>query len=512
MPLPRLRRELLDRNFGPPTNLAVGTLTDLPERVIQFGEGNFLRGFADWMLDVMNAQGVFNGKAVVVQPIRVGAAQILNEQSGLYTLILRGVQGGRVVEQRRLITSVSRALNPYDDWAAVVACACNPQIRGFVSNTTEAGIAYVGEDYVRGRTPESFPAKVAALLWERFQTLGQAQAPGLVFFPCELIDRNGENLKNIVLQHATDWNLGAAFTDWVTQQNHFLNTLVDRIVPGYPAAEVEQLSRELGYTDALLDTGEFFHLWVIEGPDHLAGEFPFRQAGLNVIWTDDMTPYRTRKVRILNGAHTASVLAAYTSGLNTVLEMMQDEVFGAFVRRAVFEEVVPTIALPEQEKAGYAEAVLERFRNPFIRHELLSISLNSVSKWKVRVLPSLLDYRTRFGALPPALVFSLAALINFYNGADAGDGTLRGARRGEPYPIRDDPDVLRLFEKHWQAFRRSRDVRALVTAVLANDLLWGRDLTVLPGLVDAATAHLQTILTEGPRRAATVVLKKESAA
>jgi tagaturonate reductase len=509
---PKLRRELLARNFTPPANLTVGTLKDLPEKVIQFGEGNFLRGFADWMLDAMNAQGRFNGKAVIVQPIKVGIAKVLNDQDGLYTLILRGVQGGKVVEQRRLITSVSRGLSPYEDWAAVVACVRNPQIRGFLSNTTEAGIAFVSETYTPGQTPESFPAKVTALLWERFQALGQAAAPGMVFLPCELIERNGENLKSIVLKHAANWNLGDAFIEWVKKQNYFLNTLVDRIVPGYPGAEVEKLTGELGYSDALLDTGEYFHLWVIEGPQHLSEEFPFHQAGLNVIWTDDMTPYRTRKVRILNGAHTSSVLAAYCAGLNTVLEMMQDEVFGAFVRKAVFEEIVPNIALSEKEKSEYAEAVLERFRNPFIKHELISISLNSVSKWKVRVLPSLLDYRAKFGALPPALVFSLAALIHFYNGVGTSDRMLRGARKGEPYPIRDDLDILSFFEKRWHAFSHNRDLRALVTVVLANDLMWGKDLTVIPGLIDAVTAHLQTILLEGPRKAAAAVVNQEPAA
>ena len=507
--MPQLSREFLAKNVVLPPNVTCGPMQELPERIIQFGEGNFLRGFTDWMVDAMNARGLFNGKAVIVQPIKVGIAKVVNDQDGLYTLILRGVQGGKVVEQRRIITSVSRGLNPYDDWADVVNCVRDPAMRVFFSNTTEAGIAYVKEEYDGGRCPESFPAKVAALLWERFQALGHAAAPGMIFLPCELIEKNGDNLKNFILKHAAEWNLGDVFCAWVRNQNYFLNTLVDRIVPGYPSAEVEQLTEQLGYSDSLLDTGEIFHLWVIEGPKKLAEELPFHRAGLNVIWTEDMAPYRTRKVRILNGAHTSSVLAAFGAGLNTVLEMMQDEVFGKFVRQAVFEEIMPTIRLDEKEKTEYAEAVLERFRNPFIKHELLSISLNSVSKWKVRVLPSLLDYQRQRGTLPPALAFSLAALIHFYQGVGTSDRELRGTRKGVPYPIRDDLDVLSFFEKRWHAFRKNHDLRALVTIVLAKDEMWGADLTTIPALMGTVTAQLQTILLDGPRTAAASILKNE---
>jgi tagaturonate reductase len=504
-PTPILNRALLASAPALPENLECGPLEEFPERIIQFGEGNFLRGFTDWMVDVMNSQGLFQGRAVIVQPIQVGIAKVLNDQDGLYTLILRGVQDGEVAEQRRIITAVSRGLNPYDEWAEVVRCACHPGIRFLFSNTTEAGIAYVREGYDGSNCPESFPAKITALLWERYQALGGSKAQGLVFLPCELIDRNGDNLRAIVLKHAEEWKLEDPFVTWIREENYFLNTLVDRIVPGYPAAEAEALKEELGYTDSLLDTGEIFHLWVIEGPDHIAAEIPFHQAGLNVVWTRDMTPYRTRKVRILNGAHTCSVLAAFLTGMDTVLEMMEDEVFAKLLHQAVFDEIMPTFNLDESEKARYAQAVLERFRNPFVRHELLSISLNSVSKWKVRVLPSLLDYQRLRGSLPPALVFSLAALILFYKGVGTSDRELRGTRNGKSYPVRDDLDVLSFFEKRWHAFSKNHDLRALVAVVLANESLWGADLTTVPGLMDAVTANLQAMLVDGVRTACKTV-------
>ena len=271
---------------------------------------------------------------------------------------------------------------------------------------------------------------MASLLYERFQFFHADPAKGLIFLPCELIERNGDNLQRIVLHHAQAWDLGREFCEWVQSSNYFLNTLVDRIVSGYPRDEAAALTEVLGYEDALLDAGEIFHLWVIEGPQGLAEEFPLHKAGLNCVWTDDLTPYRTRKVRILNGAHTVSVLAAFQAGLDTVREMVEDPLFGRFLEKAVFAEILPTVPLAEDEKTVYAKAVLERFRNPFVKHALLSIALNSVSKWKVRVLPSLLGSLQQNRRLPPALTFSLAALIHFYRGTAAGGPeAARDARR-----------------------------------------------------------------------------------
>lgn len=478
-----------------------GPAEELPEKIIQFGEGNFLRGFTDWMVDCLNAEGHFQGSVVVVQPVKQGLGEMLNAQDGAYTLFLRGIQGGKMTEERRVITAINRCLNPYENWAEVVAAAVQPGLRFAISNTTEAGIAYVAESYDGVGCPASFPAKVTALLLERFRALGGAPETGLVFLPCELIDRNGAMLREHVLRHAAAWNAGDEFIAWIESANHFLNTLVDRIVPGYPGGEAEKLRNELGYEDKLMVAAEIFHLWVIEGPAHLSEEIPFHKAGLNVVWTDDMTPYRTRKVRVLNGAHTSTVPGAFLAGLNTVGEMMDDPDFGPLVRRAVFDEILPVLKMDAADKRGYAEAVLERFRNPFIRHELISITLNSVSKWKVRVLPSLLDSLAETGALPPLLTFSLAALIRFYDGVPVSETELRGERGGVAYPVRDDAPVLAVFAREWSAFHASNDLDRLVDSVLSNKQLWGCDLTMIAGLAEAVSLSLKDILANGTRKA-----------
>ena len=476
--------------------VSVGPLTEFPERILQFGEGNFLRAFVDWMINRLNARGLFNGRVVVVQPIAQGLVPALNKQDGLYTLLLRGLQNGEVIEEREIITSVSRGINPYAEWDAYLACAANPDLRFIVSNTTEAGIAYLEEPRPVDACPNSFPAKVTAFLHARFRHFGGAAAAGMVLIPCELIDRNGDNLKRAVLQHARAWELADGFAAWVEEHCAFLNTLVDRIVTGYPKEEAAEICAELGYEDTLLDTGEIFHLWVIEGGARYRAELPFEQAGLNVIWTDNMEPYRTRKVRILNGAHTMTVLAAYLAGRETVRESVEDALIGAYMRQGIFDEIIPILELPAEEKARFAEAVFERFRNPFIRHLLLSIALNSVSKFAVRVLPSLLEYREHTGALPTTLTFSLAALLAFYRGTEIADGALQGARDGQPYPIKDDAPVLAEFAAAWTAFAQDSDVQALVRRILGQPW-WGQDLTAVRGLADAVAAYLHTILEKG---------------
>lgn len=492
----KLSKQLVSNNTF---SLPHGPLEESPVRVLQFGEGNFLRAFADWMIDMINEKNGFNGRIAVVQPVRQGLIDRLNAQEGLYTLLVRGIQDGKMIEDARVITALSQGINPYDSWKEVVKLASKESLRFIISNTTEAGIAYVAETYDGSKSPESFPAKVTALLLERFRALGGARAPGLVFLPCELIEKNGTRLKEFILRHAAAWNAGADFEAWVSSANYFLDTLVDRIVPGYPAAEEQTLREKLGYEDQLMVAGEVFHLWVIEGPQELAEEIPFHKAGLNVVWTSDLAPYRTRKVLVLNGAHTANVLGAFLGGLNTVGEMMNDKDFGAAVQKSIFAEILPGLPMSEEEKRGYAEAVMERFRNPFIRHELLSISLNSVSKWKVRVLPSLLAYQQTQGKLPALLTYSLAALIRFYDGEPVSDTELRGTRDGIPYPIRDDASVLAAFTAAWKKYHQSPDAAALVSSLLSQTSLWGGDLTQIDGLSDAVTATLEKILGQGAR-------------
>lgn len=468
----------------------------LPERVLQFGEGNFLRAFIDWMLYRMNEAGVFNGQAVVVQPLKDGLVDILNQQDGLYTLFLRGIQDGTEINHHELITSISRGINPYTDWAAYLETAANPNMRFVVSNTTEAGINYAQEDRPQNQCPASFPAKLTAWLAERFKIFGGSKESGVVFLPCELINHNGDQLKKCILQHAADWKLDERFTAWIETDCVFLNTLVDRIVPGYPRDEAEQMTATLGYEDKLLCAGEIFHLLVIEGPEELRRELPFHEAGLNVIWTDDMQPYRTRKVGILNGAHTASVLGAFLGGLNTVREMMEDDVFGRFVKSVVFNELGPALPMDRDDVDSFAAAVMERFMNPYIKHELLSISLNSAAKWSVRILPSVKNYSEDFGNAPQRLAFSMAALIAFYKG-DLRPG----------YVPKDDPAVLTFFKEAWQL----QDPSDVAHRVLSRSSLWGEDLTALPGFEAAVATHLSAIIVDGARAAVENLLEAQDA-
>lgn len=453
----------------------------LPERVLQFGEGNFLRAFIDWMFHRMNERGLFNGRAVVVQPLENGLVDRLNEQDGLYTLYLRGIIDGVTVNEHEVVTSISRGLNPYTEWEAFLKTAGNPEMRFVVSNTTEAGIAYVPTEKPTA-SPSSFPAKLTAWLNRRFEQLGGSAETGIVFLPCELINHNGVRLKECILKHSKDWKLGDDFFQWLENHCIFLSTLVDRIVPGYPADEVATMQKELGYNDPLICAAEIFHLLVIEGPEELKKELPFHEAGLNVIWTQDMQPYRTRKVGVLNGAHTASVLAAYLGGIDTVREMMEDAVFGAYVKTTVLEEIVPALPMDKEEAEAFAGAVMERFQNPFIHHELLSISLNSVSKWNVRVLPTLKSYLQKFGTVPSLLSFSLAALILFYK------GDLRNGAQ-----VSDDADVVDMFQRVWGEQKPA----GVVNAVLTQHEFWGEDLSELPGLEAQVVSALNDMLTCG---------------
>ena len=477
------------------------TPATLPVRVLQFGEGNFLRAFVDWMLHEMNKQGKFQGLAQLIQPLPVGMAEPINAQDGLYTLILRGIADGKVVEKREVIESVKGCLNPYENWNAVVECAVSDDLRFVFSNTTEAGIEYKPEPYAPGRCPTTYPAKLTSLVFERWKAFRGDPAKGLVVIPCELIDRNGATLKQCMKQYAADWKLPEEFSSWLESACLFVNTLVDRIVAGYPRGEAEKIEAELGYRDRLLDCGEIFHLFVIEGPESILRELPFTECGLNVIVTDNQAPYRTRKVRFLNGAHTANVPAAILGGLTLVDEMMEDPVFGQMVRKAIYDEIFHTVDLPGKEKKEFADSVVERFRNPFAHHRLLSISLNSVSKWKVRVLPSLLDYVRIRGELPQVLAFSLAALLRFYRIELDGEGKAYGSYRGIRYPVSDSPEVLAFFAEHAERTGKEAVVRAL-----GKTDFWGMDLNTIPGLAELVAKDLERIDGDGIRDAVKAIL------
>ena len=469
-----------------------------PTRILQIGDGNFLRAFVDWMVDVANGAGLMNGEVIMAQPLERGMADLMKAQDQLFTVLLRGVQNGQPVQSKRLVTCVKDTLNPYAQWESMLAVAKDPALRFVVSNTTEAGIAYVEEDFVKGACPTNFPAKVTALLLARFDAFKGTPESGLVFLPCELIEANGSKLKQYVMRFAEDWKLSAEFVDWVKNHNVFCNTLVDRIVPGFPAAEAEALYTEFGYADPLTVAAEPFLLWVVEGPAKLAEELPLHKAGLDVVWTDDLQPYRTRKVRILNGAHTASSLAAFCAGLDTVREMTEDPVVSKYLNQVMFDEIVPFVPLPDAERRAYAETIMERFANPHIRHELISIALNSVSKWTVRVLPTVKDYAAKHGKAPAGLSFSLAALLNFYHGKFAANGEYQGQREQGNYPIKDNADILTIMEAAWDG---ATDMDAVATKLLSDTRLWGEDLTRVPGLVEQVSAALNRIQAVGVKAA-----------
>jgi tagaturonate reductase len=499
----QLKRSLLDENSKIPEDLQINPVAKMPERVIQFGEGNFLRAFVDWMVDRLNGQGLFNGCVVIVQPIERGLVNVLNEQEGLYTLLLRGIENGQVIEQKRLITSVSRGVNPYTDWDVYLGCAENPDLRVVISNTTEAGIAYEKEAFSPGRSLKSFPAKLTAFLYHRFQFFGGDQQKGMLIFPCELIDKNGQHLRGIILKLIDEWGLDSGFKAWVENHNHFFNTLVDRIVTGYPRDEADALCPDLGYEDQLLDTGEIFHLWVIEGETRFKDEFPLHQLGLNVVWTDELKPYRERKVRMLNGAHTMTVAVAYLSGLDTVKAAVEDSLVGDFMGRSIFNEILPMLKLPEAEKKAFAESVLERFQNPYIHHRWLDISLNCISKFKTRCLPTLVDYIEAHGSPPPHLSFALAAMFTFYRGAQLKDGYLEATRPQGTYLVKDDLPILEFFLNTWQNHKGENldDYQVTAAIILANSHLWGRDLNELPGVGAAVAKALHQINTDGLNKA-----------
>ena len=474
-------------------------LKNAPERVLQFGEGNFLRAFADYWFDMANEKAGWNGKCVLVQPIAQGLTQLINRQEGLYTLYLRGRQNGEKVDAKRVISSVSRCLNPSEkqDYDAMMDVAAGEALEYIVSNTTEAGIVYDPSCRLEDCPPASFPAKLTQVLLHRWR----AGRPGVVVLSCELIDNNGKELLRCVNQYIKQWGLEEGFARWVNGDCTFCSTLVDRIVPGRirDAAEAARLEDENGYRDALIDVGEVFGVWNIEGPEWLAEKLPFRAAGLNCPVVPDVTPYKKRKVRILNGAHTGFVPGAYLAGYDIVRDCMQDDVILGFMNRMLHEEVIPTLPLDRQDLEAFAAAVQDRFNNPFINHELMSITLNSTSKWRARNMPSLLEYAQTAGKLPPCLAMSFAAYIAFYSSdiqALTEQGLVCRRPKGNEYTVSDDRWVLEFYYS-----RRGVSDETLVHDVMTNEKMWGQDLTLVPGFEQAAAENLRRIRTEGARAA-----------
>lgn len=459
-----------------------------PIKVIQFGEGNFLRAFADYMLDIANEKSDFNGGIAVVKPISFGNLDRFKKQDNLYTVVLRGKENGEVVNSSRVITSIENVLDAEKDYEEFMSLAELDTLRFVISNTTEAGITLDLNDKPDG-LPATYPGKLTKLLYKRYSTFDGAPDKGLIILPVELIEDNGKKLKECVLALSKQWGLCDGFISWINECNIFCSTLVDRIVTGYPMGEADKICEELGYTDELLDVGEPFALWVIESDKDISAELPLNKIGLPVVFTDNQHPYRERKVRVLNGAHTASVLAGYLYGLDIVRDCMHDEIMGSFIRRTVHEEIVPQVALPRDEVEAFAESVFERFENPFIDHALLSISLNSVSKWKARVLPSFKDNYAANGVLPTLLTFSFAALLAFYSASDLKEDGLHAKRGdGTEYVIRDNSDVLKFFAEN-----SVKSDAEFTKAVASNIAFWGEDLTEYNGFVDTVSDWLGRI-------------------
>lgn len=461
---------------------STGLENRLPIKVVQFGEGNFLRAFVDYAFHRLNNEIDFNAGIAVVQPLKEGMVNMINDQDGLYTLFMNGIKKGEKIQDIQLISNIVKAINPYSDFADYLALAKEPALQFIVSNTTEAGIEFLDTDTPDMQPPAAFPAKLTLLLHERFKHFNGEASKAVTIIPCELIDYNSETLKKCILQYCDLWNLGAAFKKWVSEDCTYHSTLVDRIVPGYPRAEIEEYNNKLDYQDNLIVAAEPFFLWAIEGGDDLKAKLPFDKTDLNVKIVDDIRPFKMIKVRILNGAHTAMVPVSLLFGNKLVMETVNGDFTGPFVDN-VIAEISETLPMDKNEITAYAEEVMDRFRNPFIKHALADIALNSISKFKVRVLPSLLGYYKTTKKLPTSLTFSLACLIQFY----------KGTWNNEALPVKDTPELVEAFKKAWEL----GNIESVVAAVLANTDFWDEDLNKVDGLAQALVHALNEIEANG---------------
>ena len=463
------------------------------EKIIQFGEGNFLRAFIDWIIWNTNQKTDFDASVVVVQPIDRGMVDMLNAQDCLYHLNLQGLDAGEPVDSVQMIDVISRGINPYADFASYLALAEQPEMRFVISNTTEAGIAFDPSCKFEDAPASSYPGKLVQLLYHRYEHFKGDKTKGFIILPCELIFENGKHLKECIYQYIELWNLGEDFKTWFTEACGVYSTLVDRIVPGYPRDNAEALCERVGYVDKLLVKAEIFHLWVIEAPESVAAEFPADKAGLHVLFVPSEAPYHERKVTLLNGPHTVLSPVGYLSGLNTVKECCEDELIGQYVRKVMFEELMSTLNLPMEELQKFASDVMDRFRNPFVKHFVTSIMLNSFPKFKTRDLPGLKTYLERKGELPKGLVLGLAGIITYY----------KGGKRGEDEIVpNDDQKILDTLKELWA----SGDTAFVAKSVLGLEFIWGEDLNLIPGLTELLTTYLSVIQTEGMRAAVNLVL------
>lgn len=459
--------------------------TIYPERIIQFGEGNFLRAFADWMIQIMNEKVNFNSSVVVVQPIENGMIDMLNKQDCLYHVNLQGLEKGEKVNSLTKIDVISRTLNPYTQFREYLQLAEQPEMRFVISNTTEAGIVFDASCKLYDQPASSYPGKLTQLLYHRYKTFKGDMNKGLIIFPCELIFLNGHKLKEAIYQYIELWGLGDEFKVWFTEACGVYATLVDRIVPGFPRKEIDAIKEKLGYNDNLVVQAEIFHLWVIEAPQSVAKEFPADKAGLNVLFVPSEEPYHQRKVTLLNGPHTVLAPVSYLSGINIVRDACQHEIVGKYIHKVMFDELLNTLDLPKEELVQFANDVLERFNNPFVDHSVVSIMLNSFPKFETRDLPGLKIYLNRKGELPKGIVLGLAAVITYYKGGTRSDGS-----KCEP---NDSPEIMKMLQGLWA----TGSTKQVAEGVLAATSIWGEDLNQLPGLTTMVVNYLDAIQEKG---------------
>ena len=468
-----------------PLNRTTARANKYPERIIQFGEGNFLRAFVDWIIYNMDQKADFNSSVVVVQPIDKGMVDMLNGQDCLYHVNLQGLDKGQVVNSLTMIDVISRALNPYTQNEEFMKLADQPEMRFVISNTTEAGIAFDPTCKLEDAPASSYPGKLTQLLYRRYKTFNGDMSKGLIIFPCELIFLNGHKLKETIYQYIELWNLGDGFKKWFEEACGVYATLVDRIVPGFPRKDIAAIKEKLQYDDNLVVQAEIFHLWVIEAPESVAKEFPADKAGLNVLFVPSEAPYHERKVTLLNGPHTVLSPVAYLSGINIVRDACQHEVIGKYIHKVMFDELMETLNLPKDELKKFAEDVLERFNNPFVDHQVTSIMLNSFPKYQTRDLPGLKVYLERKGELPKGLVLGLAAIITCYKGGVRADGA-------EIVP-NDAPEIMQLLKDLWA----TGCTKKVAEGVLAAESIWGENLNNIPGLTAAVKGYLDSIQEKG---------------
>lgn len=456
-----------------------------PERIIQFGEGNFLRAFVDWIIYNMNQKANFNSSVVVVQPIEKGMIDMLNAQDDLYHVNLQGLNDGKAINSLTMIDVISRALNPYTHNDEFMKLAEQPEMRFVISNTTEAGIAFDPSCNLDDAPASSYPGKLTQLLYHRFKTFKGDKTKGLIIFPCELIFLNGHKLKETIYQYIELWQLGDGFKTWFEEACGVYATLVDRIVPGFPRKDIAAIKDKLQYDDNLVVQAEIFHLWVIEAPLKVAKEFPADKAGLNVLFVPSEEPYHERKVTLLNGPHTVLSPVSYLSGVNIVRDACQHPIIGKYIHKVMFDELMETLNLPKEELQKFAKDVLDRFNNPFVDHAVTSIMLNSFPKYETRDLPGLKTYLKRKGELPKGLVLGLAAIITYYKGGVREDGA-------EIIP-NDAPEIMKLLKDLWA----TGDTQKVAEGVLAATSIWGEDLNSIIGLTTAVKTYLDSIQRKG---------------